>query len=102
VEVEDGLTRPRANVDGESVVVEPCPLGGLGHELEHALHLVGRKLGDLLEAGDVPLGEDEQVDVRLRVDVADGDEAIPGMDVVSVGVQLAEEAVVRQRGSPPR
>jgi hypothetical protein len=50
----------------------------------------------------VPLGEDEQVHVRLRVDVADRDEAVSGMDVVALGIQGAEQTVLRQRESPPR
>ena len=102
MEVEDGLARARADVDGESVILEPCALGRVGDELEHPLCLLGRELADLLEARDVALGEDEQVDVRLRVDVADRDEPVAGVDVVALGVEVAEEAVVRQRGSPPR
>jgi hypothetical protein len=51
----------------------------------------------------VALGEDEQVRLRLWVDVADGDEPVGLRDVVALVCQLAEEAVaVRQRGSPPR
>jgi hypothetical protein len=50
----------------------------------------------------VALGENEQVRLGLRVDVADRDEAVAGMDVVAGADELAEEAVVRQRGSPPR
>ena len=34
------------------------------------------------------------MDGRLWVDVADGDEAVGGGDVVAVAVELAEEAVV--------
>jgi hypothetical protein len=48
------------------------------------------------------LGEDEEVRLRLGVDVADGDEAVALRDVVALPRELAEEAVVRQRGSPPR
>jgi hypothetical protein len=37
------------------------------------------------------------MDRRLRIDVADGDEAVGRGDVVALAVELAEEAVVRQR-----
>ena len=40
------------------------------------------------------LGQDEQVHGRLRVDVADRDEAVGRGDVVALAVELAEEAVV--------
>jgi hypothetical protein len=46
----------------------------------------------------VPLRDDEQVRLRLGVDVADRDDAVGGGDVIAVGVELAEETVVRQRG----
>jgi hypothetical protein len=52
----------------------------------------------------VVLGDDQQVDVRLRVDVLDRDEALGAVDLARrrrAGVDLAEDAVVRQRGSPP-
>ena len=52
---------PGADVDDHTVVVEPAPARGLGDELEHPLRLVGRKLADLPERLDVPLGDDEQV-----------------------------------------
>jgi hypothetical protein len=38
----------------------------------------------------VPLREDEQVDGRLRVDVADCDEAVRRGDVIALAVELAE------------
>jgi hypothetical protein len=50
----------------------------------------------------MPLGQDEQVRVGLGRDVADGDEAVGGADVVAVADERAEETVFRQRGSPPR
>jgi hypothetical protein len=49
----------------------------------------------------VALGDDEQVRRSLRIDVADGDEALDGGDVVAFAIDPAEEAVVTQRGSPP-
>jgi hypothetical protein len=54
-----------------------------------------------VKALDVALGDDEQVRRSLRIDVADGDEALDGGDVVAFAIDPAEEAVVRQRGSPP-
>jgi hypothetical protein len=102
VEVEDRLPGARADVDGEPVVLEAGALGGVRHELEHALRLLGRELADLLEARDVAFGQDEEVDVGLRVDVSDRYEPVARVDVVALLVELAEEAVVRQRGSPPR
>jgi hypothetical protein len=49
----------------------------------------------------VTLGQHEQVRVRPRIDVADRDEAVGRGDVVPVGDEAAEQAVLRQRGSPP-
>ena len=102
MQVEDRLASPRPDVDDDFVVLEPGQLSCLGDELEHALRLVRRELADLAERVDVPLGQDEQVRVRLRVDVADGDEPVPGVDVVALTDEPAEEAVVTQRARPPR
>ena len=102
MQVEDGLPPARADVDEHAVVLEPGLAGDAGDEGEHPLRLVGRKLRDVSERVDVPLREDEQVCLRLRVDIADRDEAVRLRDVVAFAVELAEEAVVRQRGSPPR
>jgi hypothetical protein len=99
VEVEDGLSCARAGVDDDPVVVQALLSCRLGDEVEHALRLLGRELADLVEGRDVTLREDEQVRVRLRVDVPDRDEAVGARDVVAVPVEPAEEAVVRQRGS---
>ena len=101
MQVEDGLTAARPDVDEDAVVLEPGLAGELGDEGEHPLRLVGRERGDLAEGVDVALREDEQVGLRLRVDVADRDEAVGLRDVVALAVEPAEEAVVRQRGSPP-
>jgi hypothetical protein len=49
----------------------------------------------------VPLGDNEQMRVRLRVDVAQRDEAFGVVNVLAFSVQLAEKAIVRQRRSPP-
>jgi hypothetical protein len=97
VEVEDGLPRPLAHVDDNSVVVQSLGASSVRDELEHPLRLLRRELADLSEAGHVALGDDEQVDVRLRIDVGDGDESVRRRDVVALLVQPAEEAVLRQR-----
>ena len=101
MEVEDRLATALAHVHEDAVVLEAGLAGGLGDELEHPLHLVGRELADLAEGRDVPLGQDEQVRVGPRVDVADRDEAVALRNVVAFPYELAEEAVLRQRGSPP-
>jgi hypothetical protein len=99
--MEDRLPRTGARVDDDTVVGQPFARSDFGDELQHALRLVRRKLGDLVEARDVALGQDEQVRVGLRVDVPDRDEAVDRCDVVAFADERAEEAVVRQRGSPP-
>ena len=101
MEMEDRLACALADVDHDAVVVEPRGLRRLGNELEHPLRLVGLELGDLAERVDVPLRDHEQVGLRLRVDVANGDEAFGGVDVLALADEPAEEAVLRQRGSPP-
>ena len=58
------------------VVVEAGVARGLRDELEHPLRLARRELADLAERVDVVLGDDEQVHLRLRVDVVDRDEAL--------------------------
>ena len=101
MEVEDGLAGASADVDDDAVVVEARLASRPRDELEHALRLVRLELADLAERVDVTLGQDEQVRLRRRVDVADGDEALAGGDVVAVAYEPTEEALVRQRGSPP-
>src|SRR4029453_3339201 len=100
VEGEDGLAPPFADVDADAVVVEPRLLRRLCDELQHPLRLVGGKLADLSERRHVPLGNDEQMNIRARVDVPDRDEAIRLRDMLALGEEVAEEAVLRQRGSP--
>jgi hypothetical protein len=103
--MEDRLPYARARVHDDTVIGQALARCDFGDELEHPLRLVGRELRDLVEARDVSLGQDEQVRVGLRVDVADRDEAVGRGDVVAVAVERAEEAAgdgVRQRGSPPR
>src|SRR5919202_5468022 len=102
MEVEDRLPRPRADVDEHAIVGEAGVPSDLGHEVEHPLRLVGRELRDLAEALDMALRQDEEVRLGLRVDVPNRDEAVRFRDVVALADEPAEEAVVRQRGSPPR
>jgi hypothetical protein len=97
VEVEDRLASSLPDVDDDAIVLEALRLGCVGDELEHALRLVGRELADLAEAGNVPLGNHEQVDVGARIDVLDRDVAVGLRNVVALAVELAEKAVrVRQ------
>jgi len=49
----------------------------------------------------MPFGDDEQMRLRFRIDVPDRDEPLGGVDVLALAEELAEEAIVRQRGSPP-
>lgn len=100
--MEDRLSRACARIDDDTVIVESLTRSDFGDEVEHPLVLVGAELRDLVEALDVVLGDDEQVCPRLRVDVADRDEALRDGDVVALAVEPAEETVVRQRRSPPR
>ena len=97
MKVEDGLPAARPDVDDDPIILEPGFAGGVCDELEHALRLVGREVADVAKRLDVPLGDDEQVRLRARVDVRDRDEAVGLADVVALPVELAEEAVVRQR-----
>jgi hypothetical protein len=101
VEVEDRLPRTRADVDEHAVVGEARVARGLSDEVEHPLGLLGGKLGDVAEALDVTLRQDEQMGLGLRVDVANCDEAVRLRDVVALADEPAEEAVLRQRRSPP-
>src|SRR5436190_11820580 len=94
VEMEDRLPSGRANVDNHTVIRQALARSYLRDELEHPLRLVGRKLANLAERVDVPLGDDEQVDGRLRVDVMDRDEAGHRGDVLPLAVERAEEALV--------
>ena len=83
VQMEDGLTGALTDVDQHAVVLEARLACGVRDELEHPLRLVRRKLADLAEGRDVPLGQDEQMRVGARVDVADRDEAVALRNVVA-------------------
>src|SRR5258705_62327 len=101
VEVEDRLPAALTHVHEDAVVLEAGLAGGLRDEVEHPLCLIGRELANLAKGRDVPLGQDEQVRVGPRVDVANRDEAVGFRNVVAFLHELAEETVLRQRGSPP-
>jgi hypothetical protein len=99
--MEDRLAAALADVHEDAVVLEAGLVGGLCDEVQHPLRLVRRELVDLAEGRDVPLGQNEQVRVGPRVDVADRNEAVGLRNVLALLYELAEEAVLRQRGSPP-
>jgi hypothetical protein len=102
MEVKDGLPRTRAYVDDDAVVIEPSLASGSGDELEHALRLLRLELADVAEGVDMAFGQHEQMGLGRRVDVADRDVPLPGKDVIPVPDEPAEEALLRQRGSPRR
>jgi hypothetical protein len=102
VEVELGLAAACPDVDDDAVVVEAGVASRLRDEVEHRLRLGGRELVHVAERVDMTARQDEEVGVRLRVDVADRDEAVRRRDVVALVDESAEQAVLRQRGSPPR
>ena len=101
MEMEDRLSRPRPDVDEHAIVGETRPAGGLRDEVEHSFRFVGRELGDLAKAVHMPFRQDEQVCLGLRIDVANRDETVGFRDVVALADETAEEAVLRQRRSPP-
>jgi hypothetical protein len=101
MQVEDRLTAAPTDVDEHPVVLEPGTAGDVRDEVEHPLRLVRGELRDVAKRVDVPLRKDQQVRLGLGVDVADRDEPVRLRDVVTVFRKAAEEAVVRQRGSPP-
>src|SRR5689334_826990 len=101
VQVEDRLARAGARVDDDTVIGQARVCSDLRNEVEQPLVLVGRIRSDFLEAVDVLLGNDEQVRLRLRVDVADGDDAVRRGDVVAVAEQRAEETVVAHAANTP-
>ena len=102
VQVEDRLPAALADIDDDAIVLEPGVARGVPDEIEHPLRLVGRKLADLAKGRHVAFRDHEEMRVGARVDVPDGDEAVAFADVITLTDEVAEEAVVRQRGSPPR
>src|SRR5262252_9232733 len=98
--MKDRLARAGPHVHLDTVIRQPLACSDVGDELEHPLRLLGRKLADLAERIYVPLGEDEQVHGRLRVDVADRNEAVGLGDVIAVAEERAEEAVAHAARIP--
>src|SRR6266540_6868239 len=89
--MEDRLSPTLADVDDDAVIIDAlvaCLLGG--------------ELADLTETRDVPLGDNQEMRVRAWIDVVNRDEARAGANVITIAIEPAEEAVLRQRGSPPR
>src|SRR4051794_30211881 len=101
VQVEDRLPHAGARVDDDTVIVQPGACCDLCDEVEHLLRLVRLKVADRVEAVDVLLGNDEQMRLRLWVDVADRDEAVRCRDVIAVAVELAEETVLVHAATTP-
>src|ERR1051326_477488 len=101
VEVEDRLARSRACIHHDTVVLQALARSNVGDEVQHPLVLIGREPGDFVEARDVPLRDHEQVRLRLRIDVPDGDEAIGRGHVLPVADQAAEQAVYRHAATTP-
>ena len=99
--MEHGLPSAAADVDDHAIVLEPRLARGVGDEPKQRPRLVRIEIGDVAERVDVSLGNDEEVRRRLRRDIPDRDEAVSLPDVIAFAVEPAEEAVVRQRGSPP-
>ena len=95
--MEDRLSAACTDVDDDAVVLEASIARRLRDEAKHPLRLIGVECVDVAERFDVPLGNHEQVRRRLRRDVAQGRETVGFRDVVALTVELAEEAVVRQR-----
>jgi hypothetical protein len=102
MQVEDRLARAAPDVDADAVVLEADLARRLRDELEHPLGLFGRELTDLAKRVHVPFRDDEQVRLGSRIDVTDGDEAVGDGDVLPLADEAAEEALVRQRGSPSK
>ena len=104
VEMEDRLAAALADVDEHLVVVEPRGGRRVRDEAQHPSGFLVREGLDVAERVDVPRGQDEQVRLRDRVDVADRDEPVGRVDVVALRDEPAEQAVLRRRrqGSPPR
>jgi hypothetical protein len=97
VQVEDRLASTLSDVDDHSVVDEPLLARRVGDEVQHPLGLIGGELPDVVEARYVPLGKYEKVYVGNWIDVPDRDETVRLRNVVSLAVEPAKEAVLRQR-----
>ena len=96
MEVEDGLPRARPDVHEDAVVLEARAARGAATAGIRAA-LVVEEVADVAERVHVPLREDEQVRLRERRCIADRDEALLARDVVALGDEPTEEAVLRRR-----
>ena len=74
--MEDRLAGPCTGVDDDTVIAQTLACSYIGDEVEHPLVLVGGELADLAKGRNVALGDDEQVNGRLGIDVTDGDEPL--------------------------
>ena len=99
--MEDGLAATGTDVHEHAVILETGVARDLGDEVEHPLRLVRRKLADLAECWDVALGQHEQMRVSAWMDVADRNEPVGLRNVVALPDETAEQAIFRQRESPP-
>jgi hypothetical protein len=93
-----------ANVDDHPVVLEPSRRSRAGNKPEHPFGFVPVERVDLAKRCDVMLGNDEQVNRGFRGDVSNGKEPVGALDNVSrklAAHDLAEDALLRQRRSPP-
>ena len=102
MQMKDRLSGARADVDDDLVVLQTGDPRGVGHEHQHRARLLRREGADVAERLDVPFRYDEEMRVCLRVDVADRDEPVVRVDMLTFAEELAEQTVVRQRRSPPR
>ena len=101
VEVEDRLAAALADVDDDAVVLEACGARRIRDKGEHPLRFFRTEPADVAERLDVALRDHEQMRRCLGRDVANRDEALGRRNVLAFAVEPAEDAVVRQRGSPP-
>jgi len=92
--MEDRLPCALACVDDDTVIGQPLARSDIRNEVEHPLVLVGRKLSDLVEAGDVPLGQNEEMNSRLRIDISDRNEALGLRNMLALARGLMVEPAV--------
>jgi hypothetical protein len=70
--MEDRLPGSRPHVDDDTVIAPAAPRSDFGDELEHPLRFVRRELRDLVEARNMPFGQNQQMRLRcgLRSSIA--------------------------------
>jgi hypothetical protein len=101
VEMEDALPAAFAHVDEHLVVVEASSDRGVGHESEHACRLLVGERVDVTERVDVACRQDEQVRLGDRVDVADCNETVGRMHVLSSATSVQKRQFSRGDGKDP-